>query len=227
MSKKLWPVLAKTKNITSGYGNRTLKSGKIEFHAAWDIQAPAGTPILAPDGAVVKSVKSDAARGKYMVIQDTEGVYMQFQHAQDFITPAGTQLRPGCHMLKGDTIGHVGSTGKSSAPHLDFSMGTVMTPAGYIEKASKFDPAGYEWQLYDDYVAKPAAPAALFTTAPKSEWLNIRADADSKAGILGRFEMTDTAPVTATKRDKLLRQWYFISIRGVNGYVAGWMCRKV
>jgi len=103
--------------ITSGYGYRTNPfTGKREFHQAIDISAPWGTPIrAAAQGKVVQAGWKDAY-GLRVRISDGYGYYTVYGHLSKILVKRGTWVK------KGQIIGRVGSTGRSTGPHLHFEV---------------------------------------------------------------------------------------------------------
>ncbi|THF74374.1 M23 family metallopeptidase [Cohnella fermenti] len=116
--KWLWPLLGYTA-ISSPYGYRVdpVTGAPSEFHAGIDIPAPRGTPVMATqNGTVVQVVRSSTGYGNHILLQ----------HANDFISLYGhladIAVRQGQQVHQGEMIGWVGSTGKSTGPHLHFEM---------------------------------------------------------------------------------------------------------
>ncbi len=104
--------------ISLGYGPcKDPFTGEAVFHKAIDLPAEAGTPVLAAGaGKVIKVKTEDEGRGNFVVILH-EGDYMtHYTHLQGFNVELNQQVNPG------DVIGYVGSTGKSTGPHLHFAV---------------------------------------------------------------------------------------------------------
>ena len=128
----LWPIQAgKYSRITSPFGWRTL-FGKREFHAAIDIGAYSGTPVVAAaDGKVLWAKWIESGAGNQVVIDHGNGLSTRYNHLKGFACKTGQEVK------KGDVIGYVGSTGNSTGPHLDFRIrydGHYYNPLDFITK---------------------------------------------------------------------------------------------
>ena len=106
-----------TGNISSKFGYRTDPvNGKKTFHRGLDIAADSGTPILAAfDGMVISSGYDDSS-GNYVEIQHDEELVTAYYHCSELIANTGDVVKAG------DVIAKVGSTGKSTGPHLHFEI---------------------------------------------------------------------------------------------------------
>ena len=103
--------------ITSGFGSRRDPiSGAHRFHGGVDLAAPAGTPIRAAEaGEVIFSGRRGAA-GNLVMIRHDDGSVARYAHAREL----GVQR--GARVAAGQEIATVGSTGRSTGPHLHFSV---------------------------------------------------------------------------------------------------------
>lgn len=127
----VWPLPGYTR-ISSDYGYRGDPFGQTsntEFHNGIDIPAPTGTPIVAAaDGEVAWAWRSSTA-GNWVGIDHGNGLYTVYMHMSAFAVSAGQSVSAG------EVIGYVGSTGRSTAPHLDFSVrlnGAYVNPHNYL-----------------------------------------------------------------------------------------------
>ena len=105
----LWPVQGGGR-LTSTYGWR---SGV--FHAGIDIAAPRGTAVLAADNGVVVFVGRDGGYGNCIVLYHGP-YYTRYAHNSENLVKMGQSVN------KGDIIGRVGSTGRSTGNHLHFEV---------------------------------------------------------------------------------------------------------
>jgi hypothetical protein len=113
----VWPVADAHYRISSPYGYRKHPiTGKQAFHAGIDIPAPAGTDVLAAVDGEVTGVGEHPRLGRYVKISHEDGTYSLYGHLQQWKTKMGRIVKAG------DVIGKVGSTGRSTGPHLDFSI---------------------------------------------------------------------------------------------------------
>ena len=99
-------------------------------HKAIDIGAPMGTAVVAADsGYVVKTGWSEYGYGKYVVIDHGNGFQTLYAHLSTILVETGQSVS------KGERIGSVGSTGRSTGPHLHFEIrynGIQRNPFGYL-----------------------------------------------------------------------------------------------
>lgn len=117
--------------VSSEYGNRLHPTlGVNKFHNGVDLAAPTGTPILAAyDGRVV-GASYNSSMGNYVMIDHGDGLYTVYMHASKLYVSNGQSVS------KGDTIAAVGSTGRSTGPHLHFSVrlnGSYVSPWNYLK----------------------------------------------------------------------------------------------
>jgi murein DD-endopeptidase MepM/ murein hydrolase activator NlpD len=111
----IWPVEGES---TDGFGYRgnPFGGGGSEFHPGQDIAAPRGTPVLAPaDGRVVEAGWKNGY-GQTVVIDHGNGLATRYGHLSKIEVEAGQELK------RGDQLGLVGSTGRSTGPHLHYEV---------------------------------------------------------------------------------------------------------
>lgn len=118
------------KRISDEYGNRIHPIlGTQQFHNGVDLAAPSGTPIYAAyDGDVVAATYS-GSMGNYIMIDHGSGLYTIYMHCSALYVSKGQTV------YKGQNIAAVGSTGRSTGPHLHFSVrlnGSYVSPWNYI-----------------------------------------------------------------------------------------------
>jgi len=122
--------------LTSDYGMRIHPVDHVEkMHNGIDIAATPGTPVLAAHNATIDFVGFDPSGGGNMIrlIAD-DGSITRYMHLQDFTVGA-----PVLQVQKGETIGTVGNTGKSTGPHLHFEVevnGTKIDPWPWLAGAN-------------------------------------------------------------------------------------------
>lgn len=118
------------KRISEEYGDRIHPIlGVPQFHNGIDIAAPNGSPILAAyDGEVVAAAYS-GSMGNYVMIDHGDSLYTVYMHASALYVSKGDLV------AKGEQIAAVGSTGRSTGPHLHFSVrknGSYVSPWSYL-----------------------------------------------------------------------------------------------
>ncbi len=112
------------KRIASGFGSRIDPVYKtVKFHAGLDFAAPQGTPIYATANGVVKSAGNQGTGyGNHVVINHGYGYETLYGHMFKIKVRAGQQVK------RGEIIGWVGSTGKSTGPHCHYEVHKNGTP---------------------------------------------------------------------------------------------------
>jgi murein DD-endopeptidase MepM/ murein hydrolase activator NlpD len=126
------PVSNKDLNrVASGFGYRIDPVYKtIKFHAGLDFAAPQGTPIYATaDGTVTIGGNTGNGYGNHVVINHGYGYETLFGHM------VRVKARPGQRIKRGEVIGWVGSTGKSTGPHCHYEVhknGQKMDPVYFF-----------------------------------------------------------------------------------------------
>lgn len=91
-------------------------TGRAAFHEGIDFNAPVGTPILAAGGGVVIAAGPHGSYGQHVDVDHGEGVVTRYAHASRLLVRVGDIVR------QGQKLAEVGSTGRSSGPHLHFEV---------------------------------------------------------------------------------------------------------
>ena len=117
--------------ISDDYGSRMHPILNVEkFHNGVDFAAPSGSPILAAyDGRVVAATYN-SSMGNYVMIDHGDGLYTIYMHASKLYGSSGQTG------TKREQIAAVGSTGRSTGPHLHFSVrlnGSYVSPWNYLQ----------------------------------------------------------------------------------------------
>lgn len=114
---------------TSEFGARRSPFGRRqEFHDGLDLDAPYGAPVHAAAAGVVVSAERDGAYGNVVTLRHGHGFVSRYGHLSAFA------VTPGQHVQRGDVLGRVGSTGRSTGPHLHF----MVLRAGEAENPREF-----------------------------------------------------------------------------------------
>ncbi len=91
-------------------------TGMRDFHQGLDIVAPPGSKVMAPADGVVTQVGLSGGFGRSIVIAHGYGLLSRYGHLEGF------NVKPGQKVRRGDIIGFVGSTGRSTGPHLHYEV---------------------------------------------------------------------------------------------------------
>lgn len=118
------------KRMASGYGHRIDPIYKIpKMHYGMDFSAPIGTPVYATaDGEVISTQKNSGGYGWCIDVDHGYNMTTKYAHLSKFNVKVGDKVK------RGEVIGEVGSTGKSTGPHLHYEVrikGTPHNPAFY------------------------------------------------------------------------------------------------
>jgi murein DD-endopeptidase MepM/ murein hydrolase activator NlpD len=132
----IWPVRG---YFSSSFGMRNDPfTGEREMHYGVDVSTVPGRPVVATADGLVLYASRRGTYGNIVVIDHKFGVMTRYAHLSGFNTRAGQQVK------RGDIIGFVGSTGRSSAPHLHYEVWVQdrpVSPLDYIlEYDRSFDP---------------------------------------------------------------------------------------
>lgn len=116
----LWPVEGQ---VTGSFGERIDPfNGEGAFHSGVDIGTNYGHPIVAPADGVVTFTDSLGGYGKAIMINHGNGISTRYGHLAGFAVAAGQAVH------RGDVIGYVGDSGRSTGPHLHYEVRINDTP---------------------------------------------------------------------------------------------------
>ncbi|HYV95248.1 MAG TPA: peptidoglycan DD-metalloendopeptidase family protein [Chitinophagales bacterium] len=132
------------KHIASGFGMRIDPIYKIpKMHEGLDFTANVGTPVYATGNAIVADVEySSTGYGNHILLKHMVGYQTMYGHLSRIVVKQGQKVN------RGDLIGYVGSTGKSTAPHLHYEVwknGTKINPVNFF--FNDLSPEQYEEML--------------------------------------------------------------------------------
>jgi murein DD-endopeptidase MepM/ murein hydrolase activator NlpD len=117
---QLWPVSGR---IMSSFGERTDPfNGEGAFHRGIDISGSYGQPIVAPADGVVEYAEFRNGFGRTVLIDHGHGISTLFGHLSGFT------VSPGQSVSKGDVIGYVGMSGRTTGPHVHYEVHINNTP---------------------------------------------------------------------------------------------------
>jgi murein DD-endopeptidase MepM/ murein hydrolase activator NlpD len=110
----VWPVAGW---LTSYFGNRRDPITKDpDFHPGLDISADYGQPVLATADATVSSAAPNGAYGNMVTLDHGYGIVTKYGHLSRFAVMGGQRVK------RGDVIGYVGSTGRSTGAHIHYEI---------------------------------------------------------------------------------------------------------
>ncbi|HLH09972.1 MAG TPA: M23 family metallopeptidase [Terriglobales bacterium] len=116
----LWPVEGL---ITGRFGERIDPfNGEGAFHRGVDISSPMGTPIIAPADGVVVFASLAAGYGRMVEIDHGHDILTRYGHLMSWSVTEGE------HIQRGQVIGYVGMSGRSTGPHLHYEVWVHDTP---------------------------------------------------------------------------------------------------
>jgi murein DD-endopeptidase MepM/ murein hydrolase activator NlpD len=130
----LWPVEG---NLADGFARRTDPfSGEGSFHKGVDITAPTGTKVRATaDGVVVQAEMVTGGFGRLIIVDHGGGIQTYYAHLSKMLVHAGQEMH------RGEVIGLVGSSGRTTTPHLHYELhtgGAPINPYPYLANAPVF-----------------------------------------------------------------------------------------
>lgn len=119
--------------VTSSYGyRRDPFTGAPAMHSGLDFKGPMGAPIYAAAKGVVTFVGSKSGYGKVVEVSHGNGLMTRYAHMSRFAARVGAKVDAG------DVIGAIGSTGRSTGPHLHFEVRVndrAVNPRPFLEAA--------------------------------------------------------------------------------------------
>jgi len=111
----VWPVVGKLESGFGGRGN-PFGGGSFEFHSGQDIDAALGDPVVAGGSGTVSFTGWQNGYGQLIVIDHGGGLTTRYGHLSHIDTEQGQTI------ARGQFIGRVGSTGRSTGPHLHYEV---------------------------------------------------------------------------------------------------------
>jgi len=122
----IWPVDGK---LEGGFGGRRNPFGGpgYEFHTGQDIEAPLGAPVVAGASGKISFVGWQNGYGQLVVVDHGGGLTTRYGHLSHIDVDAGQQVS------RGQLVGKVGSTGRSTGPHLHYEVRINEAPVNPLE----------------------------------------------------------------------------------------------
>ncbi|WP_367364782.1 M23 family metallopeptidase [Candidatus Tisiphia endosymbiont of Nedyus quadrimaculatus] len=119
VKRSLLRTPVKLVRISSHYGNRHHPTlGYTKMHKGVDFAAPTGTPIYAAGNGVITEIGWKSGYGKFIQIKHSQNLSTAYAHASNF----AKNLKPGSIVKQGQVIAYVGSTGRTTGPHLHYEV---------------------------------------------------------------------------------------------------------
>lgn len=127
------PILTIRANFTSGYGTRSdpFKTVKA-MHAGIDLAGPIGTPIYATADGMVGRAGVAGGYGNLVELEHGKAIQTRFGHLSAILVHIGQRVK------RGDMIGRMGSTGRSTGSHLHYEVrvdGAAVNPLPFLASA--------------------------------------------------------------------------------------------
>jgi len=139
--------------ISSGFGMRKHPIlGYSRMHKGVDFAAPVGTPIFAASSGTIEKIGHNGSYGNYIKIKHRNGVSTAYAHISRF----EKSIKRGSFVKQGDIIAYVGTSGRSTGPHLHFE---VLVNGKHINPLSMKSAPGEklgkaELQRFNNYINK-------------------------------------------------------------------------
>jgi murein DD-endopeptidase MepM/ murein hydrolase activator NlpD len=124
----IWPVEGE---MTDGFGGRRNPFGgsSFEFHPGQDIRAERGTPVVVAANGTVIFAGTQSGYGQMVEVSHGDGLTTRYAHLSKLEVAVGQE------MARGQLLGLVGSTGRSTGPHLHYEVrinGESVNPLAYL-----------------------------------------------------------------------------------------------
>lgn len=123
----IWPVKGW---LTSTFGYRSSPfTGRREMHKGLDIATRSGTPIIAPADGLVVFAGREGGFGNMIILDHGYGITTRYGHCSSIDAKLGQKIK------RGDVIARIGSTGRSTGPHVHYEVavnGVSVNPSRYI-----------------------------------------------------------------------------------------------
>lgn len=118
--------------ISSHFGERNDPfTGQKRMHHGLDLAAPAGTPVRAAADGIVRFAGKRGGYGNVVIVEHADGTETRYAHLRDL------SVKRGASVAAGENIATVGSTGRSTGPHLHFELrrnGEAVAPEEWMRE---------------------------------------------------------------------------------------------
>lgn len=214
-----WPV-PDNFTVTQGYGDQ---------HAALDIAADTGTPVIATDDGTVTVTQTwngivtqgdNNSYGNMIQVSHSDGTVTLYAHLSEI------NVQQGDTVVRGQQIGRVGNTGNSSGPHLHFevrSNGSKVDPTTYITEGSTEADKRFE-ELLEQYGGYIGEDGQLHTTDGREAIDKPLSEVAEEAGFSFPVFFANNITVTEPRSNYIVNIAY---ITDVEGRTTGWGGKRV
>ena len=203
--------------------NFTVTQGCGDQHAALDIAADTGTPVVATDDGTVTVTqtwngivtKGDSnSYGNMVQVTHADGTVTLYAHLSEI------NVRQGDTVVRGQQIGRVGSTGNSSGPHLHFevrSNGSKVDPMAYITEDSTDAEKRFE-ELLEQYGGYIGEDGQLRTIDGREAIDKTLAEIAEEAGLNPPVFYANNVTVTESRSTYIMNIGYKTNVEDMNGW---------
>lgn len=168
--RKLMRTPVNGARLSSGYGRRKHPVlGYVKTHKGVDFAAPRGTPIMAAGIGTVERASRFGSFGKYIRIRHSDGYKTAYAHLNGY----ARGIKSGARVRQGQIIGYVGTTGRSTGPHLHYEVhknGKAINPRSLSTLSGKPLPkserAAFDVRRKEIDKIRASARPALLTSEP-------------------------------------------------------------
>lgn len=188
--------------ITSPYG---VTRSAQRIHKGIDIRAPLGSPIMAFRSGTVAVAQYHRSYGYMVDIQQDDGIVARYAHMSQILVRKGDRVTPGL------MIGRVGSTGRSTGPHLHFEllvnnkqtnpMAYLATPKKVVSKGTEADAAAARKALSSSGKTSSKAKKTVKTSSKKTKKASPAAKS-SPSKKTAKKQATEKKAPTSSKKEK-------------------------
>ena len=203
--------------------NFTVTQGCGDQHAALDIAADTGTPVIATDDGTVTVTQTwngivtqgdNNSYGNMVQVTHADGTVTLYAHLSEI------NVRQGDTVVRGQQIGRIGSTGNSSGPHLHFevrSNGSKVDPMAYITEDSTDAEKRFE-ELLEQYGGYIGEDGQLRTIDGREAIDKTLAEIAEEAGLNLPIFYANNVTVTESRSTYIMNIGYKTNVEDMNGW---------
>ena len=203
--------------------NFTVTQGCGDQHAALDIAADTGTPVVATDDGTITVTQTwngivtkgdNNSYGNMVQVTHADGTVTLYAHLSEI------NVRQGDTVVRGQQIGRVGSTGNSSGPHLHFevlSNGSKVDPMAYITEDSTDAEKKFE-ELLEQYGGYIGEDGQLRTIDGREAIDKTLAEIAEEAGLNPPIFYANNVTVTESRSTYIMNIGYKTNVEDMNGW---------